>query len=89
MNIYAELVTDIIADRGWFLSLSEYLPYRAAGWGSTPDVDTLADARLAELAAASDLQIAYFAPMIRFGEDYRFEQIRRLKEKDNEKMQTM
>lgn len=80
--IYAELVTDRIEDRGVFFTLSEYLPYRLQGWSSEPDIDERADKRLAELAAMSDEQIAYCAPMIRFGEDYRFEQVRRLKDGD-------
>jgi hypothetical protein len=76
--IYAELVTDKIEDRGVFVSLSEFLPYRVKGWTSTLEINEAADSRLAELASKSDSVIKYLAPMHKFGEDYRFEQIRRL-----------
>ena len=76
--IYAELVTDKIEDRGVFMSLSEFLPYRVKGWTSTPEINKAADKRLAELASKSDSVIKYLAPMHKFGEDYRFEQIRRI-----------
>ena len=81
--IYAELYggeigNSHIVDRGVFLSLSEYLPYRAKGWESTKEIDEAADNRLADLASKSDSVIKYLAPMQKFGEDYRFEQIRRL-----------
>ncbi len=67
-----------IAERGVFFTLSEYLPYRVKGWESTKEVDAEADSRLAELASKSDAVIKYLSPMQKFGEDYRFEQIRRL-----------
>ncbi len=76
--IYAELVTDKIEDRGVFVSLSEFLPYRVKGWTSTAEINEAADNRLAELASKSDAVIKYLSPMQKFGEDYRFEQIRRL-----------
>jgi hypothetical protein len=76
--IYAERVTDKIEDRGVFYTLSEFLPYRVKGWTSTPEINEAADNRLAELASKSDSVIKYLAPMQKFGEDYRFEQIRRL-----------
>ena len=76
--IYAELVTDKIKDRGVFTSLSEFLPYRVKGCTSTPEINKAADDRLVELASKSDSVIKYLAPMNKFGEDYRFEQIRRI-----------
>lgn len=75
--IYAELVTDRIEDRGVFYSLSEFLPYRDKGWTSTDAYNALADERLAELRGKSDTVLRYCAPMLKFGEDYRFELDRR------------
>lgn len=74
---YAELITDKIEDRGVFFSVSEFLPYRLAGWTGTEELNALADARLKELAETPDAVVAYMAPMIRTGEDYRTEQMRR------------
>jgi len=75
--IYAELVTDRIEDRGVFHSLSEFLPYRAKGWTSTEANNALADERLEKLRNTSETVLRYCAPMLRFGEDYRFELHRR------------
>lgn len=36
-----------IAERGVFLSIEEFAPYRKAGWSSTREIDALADAYLA------------------------------------------
>jgi hypothetical protein len=71
-------------EKGIFTSLSEFLPYRAAGWEcANEEINTLADARITELKETPDAVIAYMAPMIRTGEDYRYEQVRRLLEAPN------
>lgn len=47
--IYAERIDDdagYIAERGVFLTLGEFLPYRAKGWISTQEVNDAADLRL-------------------------------------------
>ena len=50
--IYAERMgdqaagEDYIAERGVFLSLAEFLPYRAAGWEAVERFNKLADAAL-------------------------------------------
>ena len=42
---YAELIQDCqIAERGIFLSIEEFLPYRRKGWSGTEEIDALADA---------------------------------------------
>ena len=47
---YAELIdADGIADRGVFMSLEEFLPYRVKGWSGTAAIDAEADAALAQL----------------------------------------
>ena len=52
---YAERIEDCkIAERGVFLSLAEFLPYRRAGWSGTEATDKAADAMLAAENAESD-----------------------------------
>jgi len=51
---YGELITEAgIQQRGIFLSLEEFVPYRAAGWTSLR-LDEAADARLAQIAENSE-----------------------------------
>ena len=45
--IYAELINERIEDRGVFFTLEEFLPFRAKGWMSTPEINAAADFRLA------------------------------------------
>ena len=51
--IYAELIEEPeerggswIKDRGVFISIEEFLPYRVLGWSGTKETDELADAIL-------------------------------------------
>jgi len=76
--IYAEKIVVDEIQKGVFMSLSEFLPYRAEGWIATDQYNALADKRLEELAHTSEAVLKYMAPMIRLGEDYRFEIHRRL-----------
>ena len=40
---YAERIGGEKAERGIFLSIEEFLPYRKRGWSGTPETDKLAD----------------------------------------------
>jgi hypothetical protein len=47
--IYAErILDDNSLEKGVFLSLEEFLPYREQGWSSTSDINEIADAMLKE-----------------------------------------
>lgn len=86
MRIYAERYGDkdkgesYITDRGVFLSMEEFLPYRAAGWRSTREIDAEAD-RILSVRARPNRVLEYFAPMLRAGESDREELHRRDAEK--------
>jgi hypothetical protein len=44
---YAEKIeNNRIAEKGIFLSLAEFIPYRLAGWSGTKDTDRAADAAI-------------------------------------------
>jgi len=46
---YAERVSDgLIAEKGVFLSLAEFLPYRRKGWEGTDETNAAADAVCAQ-----------------------------------------
>ena len=52
---YAEKIEDCkIAERGVFLSMDEFLPYRRAGWSGTEATDKAADAMIAAEDAEAD-----------------------------------
>lgn len=75
--IYAELVTDRIEDRGIFYSITEFLPYREAGWIAEAEVNAEADRRIERLKNMPEAVLRYLAPMIRTGEEARYELHRR------------
>lgn len=76
--IYAELVDDYrIVDKGVFLSMAEFLDYRAKGWSSAPDIDAEADARLRKLKETPESVLKYMAPMMVAGRESRDELARR------------
>lgn len=41
---------EYIAERGLFLTIDEFIPYREKGWSSTEKIDRLTDMRRAQLA---------------------------------------
>lgn len=46
---YAERIENCeIVERGVFLSMDEFLPYREKGWSGTPDTDAMADQLIIE-----------------------------------------
>ena len=65
-----------IAERGVFMSVEEYVPYRKKGWESTPDIDAKAD-EIIKIRNTPDAVLRYLAPMIRTGEVAREELDRR------------
>ena len=48
---YAERIADGEKERGVFLSIAEFAPYRALGWESTGEINSAADAYLFQLGA--------------------------------------
>ena len=48
---YAEKLGESGPERGVFLSIAEFVPYRALGWEATSEINLLADAYLFELGA--------------------------------------
>ena len=60
MMFYAERMGDqskgepYIAERGVFLSIEEFAPYRKAGWSGTREIDAAADAVLARPECTKD-----------------------------------
>lgn len=69
-----------IVEKGIFMSMSEFLPYRLDGWSSTKDINKEADERLRLLAETPDSVVNYLAPMHKLGRDYRMEKDRRRKD---------
>lgn len=54
---YAELIKDCkIVERGVFLSIAEFVPYREKGWSAAPDNDILADKMIIENLAGESLE---------------------------------
>ena len=59
---YAEKLGDpdkgepYIADRGVFMSIAEFAPYREKGWSGSPDNDFLADKFIVENLACESLE---------------------------------
>lgn len=77
--IYAERYDDTtgyIAEKGVFLSMEDFLPYRQEGWSSTTEIDARAD-ELIQLRNTPENVLKYLAPMIRTGEAARDELHRR------------
>lgn len=72
-----------IAERGVFLSLDEYIPYREKGWEAAVEVDKKAD-EIIELRNTSVRVLKYLAPMIRTGEAARCELHRRQEATDGD-----
>jgi hypothetical protein len=57
---YAERIEDCkIAERGVFLSMEEFLPYRRAGWSGTEATDKAANAMIAAEDAEADTAALY------------------------------
>ena len=58
---YAERLGDMdageeyIEERGVFMSLDEFVPYRRKGWSGTPATDAAADALIADIDTAAAL----------------------------------
>ena len=53
--IYAEHeLNDGSLEKGIFLSLTEFLPYRECGWSSTSDINEIADAMLEGITVDED-----------------------------------
>lgn len=48
---YAERIANGEKERGVFLSIAEFAPYRAIGWESTGEINSATDAYLLELGA--------------------------------------
>lgn len=65
-----------IAERGVFLSIDEYVPYREIGWESLPEIDAKTD-EIIKLRNTPERVLKYLAPMIRTGEAAREELHRR------------
>ena len=78
--IYAE--SNNASEKGLFYSIGEFLPYRSKGWIAAPQYNEKADAKLVQLQTMSDASLKYLAPMIRTGEDARFELHRRQEENE-------
>lgn len=82
--IYAERYGDegepYIAERGVFVTIDEYIPYREKGWESLPEIDVKAD-KIIKLRNTPERVLKYLAPMIRVGEEAREELHRRLEAK--------
>lgn len=54
---YAERIENCeIVERGVFLSIEEFLPYREKGWSGTPDTDAMADQFIIENLAGESLE---------------------------------
>jgi len=54
---YAERIENCkIVERGVFLSIEEFLPYREKGWSGSPDTDFLADKMIVENLAGESLE---------------------------------
>lgn len=68
-----------IAEKGVFMSMDEYLPYREKGWEATIEIDKKAD-ELIKIRNTSERVLKYLAPMIRTGEQARDELHRRATE---------
>ena len=47
MFFYAERWTDKGLEKALFLSLAEFIPYRAAGWSASPEINGATDKEIA------------------------------------------